>query len=127
MFVVFFVVSVTLVISSVDVIPAPAVVYSGVIENEQDNSIECSVAWSSASDATIESDVFIIGKQHYYKINEKIVPMGTWKARATISRIQCDRLVLSAPFDLVDSPKDNWKFRVHSNKIESVGPCSRVG
>jgi hypothetical protein len=48
--------------------------------------------------------------------------MGTWKAHGTIEEIRCGKLVLTAPFDGVTSPKKNWQFIVESDKIKSVKP-----
>ncbi|CAF4059095.1 unnamed protein product [Rotaria sp. Silwood1] len=103
---------------------APPVVYSAVIYNAQNSSIQCSVVWSQPSGSTLESDLFTIEKYDYYVVEEKTVDMGTWKAYETIEEVHCEDLVLTAPFNNVTSPLKNWEFHVHSNEIVSFGPSS---
>ena len=111
-------------ISMISAIRSPAVVYSAVIENAQDASIKCHVFWSKPLGDTLQSDILTVKKSEIYATKEKKFDMGTWTARGVIAKISCGNIVLSAPFDQVKSPSTNWRFRVESNKIVSVGPSA---
>ncbi|CAF2722895.1 unnamed protein product [Rotaria sp. Silwood2] len=103
---------------------APRVVYSAVIYNAQNASIQCSVVWSQPSGSTLESGLFAVEKCDYYVVEEKTVDMGTWEAYAIIEEIHCGNLVLTAPFDNVTSPVKNWEFHVQPDEIVSFGLSS---
>jgi hypothetical protein len=108
-------------ISAISAIRSPAVVYSAVIQNAQDGPIQCHVFWSKPIGDTLKSDVLTVKKTESYSTKEQKFDMGTWTARGVIAKISCGDLVVTAPFDQVKSPSTNWRFRVESNKIVSVG------
>ncbi|CAF2951682.1 unnamed protein product [Rotaria sp. Silwood2] len=110
--------------STISTLPAPRVVYSAVIYNAQNSSIQCSVVWSQPSGSTLESALFAIEKYDYYVVEEKTVDMGTWIAYEIIEEIHCGNLVLTAPFDNVTSPVKNWEFHVQPDEIVSFGQSS---
>ncbi|CAF2920068.1 unnamed protein product [Rotaria sp. Silwood2] len=104
---------------------APRIIYSAVIYNVQDSPIQCSVIWSQPPpDPTLESGLFTIEKHDYYIVKSKVIQLEGWEANGIIQQIRCGNLLLSAPFDKVTSPEKNWKFRVESDEIISVGPSS---
>jgi hypothetical protein len=114
-----FVICIVYIASTISALSAPPDVYSAVIYNTQDSPIECNIIWSKPEGLTLQSGLFTIeNKQHFHAI-EKTIDMGTWEARAVIEQIQCGDLVLKAPFEGVHSPKTDWKFTVHSDKIVS--------
>lgn len=106
--------------------PAPPVVYSAVIHNEQNAPIQCHVVWSEASGGLQKSQLFTVEKLHKYIVDEKLESMGSWEARSVIEEIHCGTLVLKAPFDGVKSPKLAWNFFVQTDKIVSGRSNSRV-
>jgi hypothetical protein len=112
--------------STVSGLRAPPVVYSAVIHNEQNTPVQCNIVWSKPSGHTLQSGLFTVEQKQYYLANEQKISMGTWEARATIQEIHCGNLVLTAPFDKVNSPKTNWEFLIQSDKIISVGPSSQA-
>ena len=112
-------------ISAISTIPAPAVIYSAVIQNAQDGPIQCHVFWSTPLDDTLKSEVLTVKKSESYSVKEQTFNMGgTWTARGIVEKISCGNLVVTAPFDGVTGPDINWQFRVESNKILSVGPSA---
>ncbi|CAF1494414.1 unnamed protein product [Rotaria sordida] len=103
-------------------LPSPAIVYSAVIYNEPNSPVRCNVFRSLPSGHLVKFGPFTVRKHEHYSIKEVKVNMGTWTAAAIIEKIQCENLVLTAPFDHVISPVKNWKFVVRQHKIVSVGP-----
>jgi hypothetical protein len=113
--------------STISAIPAPAVVYSAVIYNTQNTSIQCNIGWLHPSGKTVQDNRFTVEKNNYYLINQKNVDLEEgWTAREIIQEIHCGELVLKSPFKKVHSPTSNWEFRVGSERIVSVGPSSYV-
>jgi hypothetical protein len=108
-------------VSTISALSAPPDVYSAVIHNAQDSPIECNIIWSKPSDDTLQSGLFTIEQKQNYYTDEKTIDMGTWQAHAIIKEIHCGDLVLTAPFEGVESPKTNWEFTVYSDKIVSDG------
>ncbi|CAF3418661.1 unnamed protein product [Rotaria socialis] len=104
--------------------PAPRDVYTAVIYNAQNKSIQCSVIWSQPYGLQQESAIFTVEKHNCELTKKKTIGMGTWEARGVIKEIQCDNLVLKAPFYGVTSPQTNWGFRVEPNEIVSMGSGS---
>lgn len=102
----------------------PRAVYSAVIENTQPQKIQCSITWSKSPNQPLETNLFTVERSQKHLAAEKEVSMGTWVARATIEKIRCGQMTISAPFDKVTGPSLNWRFIVRPNKIESVGPSA---
>lgn len=117
---IYFAVCVLFLASTILAAMPPTDVYSAIIYNAQDSKISCRIVWSKPSNAEEEDGLFTIDKGKYYTVNEKQIDMGDWVARGAIHQIQCGDLVLTAPFDGVNSPSVNWKFRIESNEIVSV-------
>jgi hypothetical protein len=112
--------------STISALVAPPVVYSATIYNAQNSPIQCNIIWSKSSGDTVQSDLFTIEKNNNYFINEKTTNMGTWHAHAVIQEIHCGNLVLTAPFAGVKSPKKDWAFTVYPNEIVSGQSSSSV-
>jgi hypothetical protein len=105
--------------STISALVAPPDVYSAVIHNNQNSPIECNIIWSKPSGHTLQSGLFTIETKQNFHTDEKTIDMGTWQAHAIIKEIHCGNLVLKAPFEGVESPKTNWEFVVHPDKIVS--------
>jgi hypothetical protein len=111
-------------LSTISAVASPRIIYSAIIHNRQSSRIRCNVIWLVPSGATLQSDTFSIEVNDSYTVDEQIIDMGTWDARAVINSIQCDNLVLNAPFKGVQGPSVYWKFVVGWNRILSIQPNS---
>jgi len=119
---IYFVIYILFLLLTISARPAPTIIYSAVIYNGQSSTIQCNVIWLVPSGSMLQSDPFSIRKGNIYQVNERIIDMGTWEARAIINKIQCGNLVLNSPFKGVSAPSVNWKFLVQSDRIVSVAP-----
>ena len=100
----------------------PRDVYSAVIDNARDEAVSCQIIYSPLSDKQVQAERFLLTREKPHIVAERVASMGTWEARATIEKIICGDLTLSAPFNGVTGPSTNWRFRVEANRIVSVGP-----
>ena len=107
---------------AVSALRAPADVYSAVIRNGQGKPVQCNVIWSQLAGQTLQTGLFTVEKDQHFVTNEKTANMGTWTARASIQEIRCGKLLLTAPFNKVNSPTTKWEFLVQPDEIVSVGP-----
>ncbi|CAF3019215.1 unnamed protein product [Rotaria sp. Silwood2] len=126
MLIVYFAIFTLCLASRISTLPAPAVVYSGVIYNAQKLPIQCHVFRSHPNGHLLKYRPFTIRKNEYRLIKKVTLNMGMWTAVAIITKIQCGNLVLTAPFDHVKSIERNWEFHVQPDKIISFGPSSYV-
>lgn len=99
--------------------PAPAVVYSAIIHNEQNAPIDCYVVRTTSSKDNLQSAGFTIQAKKQYIVDEVVNNEGTFQTRATIKEIHCGQLSITEPFDGVTSPKTNWDIYVEPTKIVS--------
>jgi hypothetical protein len=121
MSIIYFSICTLFLVSTISALRAPPVIYSAVIQNAQNTPIQCNIKWLKPEKDSLESQLFTVEKYKDVLTNEKLIDMGTWKARATIEEIRCGKLVLTAPFEGVTSPTINWHFVVEHDKIKSVG------
>ena len=120
MSIIYFAICTLFLVSTALAIRAPPVVYSAVIHNAQNSPVQCHIKWAKPESDSLESQLVTVEKNKDVFTDEKLIDMGTWKARAIIEEIRCGELVLTAPFDGVTSPSTNWQFIVESDKIKSV-------
>jgi hypothetical protein len=121
---IYFVIGFVVFLSTISARPSPRVIYSAVIYNKQNSSIQCKITWLKPTGGTLQSDLLQVEANKIYAVNEKLFDMDTWTARAIIQRIQCDDFVLVAPFEGVHGPSIKWKFVVKSDGIASIKPKS---
>lgn len=119
---IYFLLSLTIFLPIISSTPSPPVIYSAIIYNGQDSTIECKVTWLKPTEELLESNSFQIPVRKGYPIGEKLFDMGGWEARAVINKIDCGTVSVTAPFEGVTSPSINWRFVVRSKKIFSVKP-----
>jgi hypothetical protein len=106
----------------ISTIPAPTVVYSAIIFNKQNSPIQCTIFWLQPSGDILISDLVQIEPDDDYKVNAISSDTDGLEVQAIIKEIQCEDLVLVAPFDGVDSPSRDWIFAVQSDEILSLNP-----
>jgi len=112
--------------STISATIAPPHIYSAVIHNAQNSPIQCHIVWLKGADDKSQSDLFTIERSEKFFTGEKSIDMGSWQGRAVIDEIHCGDLALKAPFDGVNSPKQNWEFVVHPDEIKSGQSNARV-
>jgi len=103
-------------------LPSPRIIYSAIIYNRQNTSIQCQITWRTPENYILLSKVLTIPKHQQHSVDEHLIDMGTWTGRAIIDQVQCESdLVLNAPFDGVQHPSVQWIFVVTSDRIISLG------
>jgi hypothetical protein len=121
---IYFVIGVLFILSTISARPSPLIIYSAVIYNKQNSSIQCKITWLKPTGGTLQSDLLQIEPNKVNVVDEQLFDMGSWTARAIIQRIQCNDFVLAAPFEGVRGPSIKWRFVVKSDRIASVKPKS---
>ncbi len=111
-------------LSTISARPSPLVIYSAVIYNRQNSSIDCKLTWLKPTGGTLQSDLLKIDTNKAYVANEELFDMDGWTARGIIQRVQCNDFILTAPFEGVRGPSIKWKFVVLPNGIVSIRPKS---
>ncbi|CAF1635884.1 unnamed protein product [Rotaria sp. Silwood1] len=110
--------------SRISSLPAPSTLYSAVIYNARKTPIQCVTFWNSYSVPNFKIGPFTIQRNGYKVLSEVEFNFGSWRGAGIIKKIQCGKLILTAPFQNVRTATRNWEFRVQPNKIVSVGPSS---
>lgn len=123
MFIIQLTVCVALLVAISSAIPAPAPhVFSAIIHNKQSIPARCTITWEFENAPMPNRDVFTIASNDAKLVNERIIDMGSWAARAFIQKIECGSLSLAHPFAGVNSFEINWNFDIQPTEILSVGP-----
>ncbi|CAF1690095.1 unnamed protein product, partial [Adineta ricciae] len=112
----FFSLCAILCISAISAGIPPMVIYSAVIENQQDHPVQCSITWSKYPGDRLERTLFTVERQQEYFANEQRAKVDTMVVRATIEEIRCGDLVLKAPLG-VTKPFVTWRFAIRQNAI----------
>ena len=104
-------------------IPSPGQhVFSAIIHNKQSIPTRCTITWEFDNAPMPDRDTFTIASNDAKLVNERIIDMGSWTARAFIQEIECGGLSVTHPFRGVDSFEMYWNFDIQPTEILSVGP-----